>query len=134
MFIIKKFRLFITMLVLVALQGCATHPSPHGTPSTGFSADIHTPIGGIDASVGVHAVNGTAIAVGGPSRVVQQQGGRWEACEPTAARMQSSYAETLFQMASNGDPEKVDMDVTLTASDNMRTNGYNCWAKKSAGR
>lgn len=39
---------------LVSVSGCATHRSSHGGPSTGFVVHADTPIGGVDASIGVH--------------------------------------------------------------------------------
>lgn len=45
---------FLSIGLLFAMGGCATHGAPHGGPSVGFSADIDTPIGGVDGSIGVH--------------------------------------------------------------------------------
>lgn len=124
---LNKFRLFLTMLVLVALQGCATHTSPEGGPSYGFRGHVDTPFGGVDAQAGIHPVGGRAFV--GPS-APQQIRRNVEPCGPTYAAITSPAAEELFNLMSGGDESKVRNRVRLSASDNPRSANYNCSASK----
>ncbi len=102
--------------VLILVGGCATHRSPHGGPSMGLAIDVDTPLGGVDASVGVHHS-----MVGG--------GGHGGGCDAVLSAMQD--AQPLMDWATNGG-QGIQKKNAYGGASSGRRGGANCSASTNA--
>ena len=108
------------VLVLALMSGCATHRSPHGGPSTGLAVDVETPLGGVDASVGVHH----PMAGGGG-----YAGGRTGGCGAVLSAMEE--AQPLMDWATNGG-QGIQKKNAYGGASSGRRGGANCSASTNA--
>ena len=109
--IMKMISFVIAVLILVG--GCATHRSPHGGPSMGLAVDVDTPLGGVDASVGVHHP-----MVGGGGYA----GGRTGGCGAVLSAMED--AQPLMDWATNGGQGIQRKNASSGASGSRRGSAY----------
>ena len=109
------------VLVLVLMSGCATHRSLHGGPSTGLAVDVDTPLGGVDASIGVHNP-----MVGGGGHGGGRTGG---GCDAVLSAMEE--AQPLMDWATNGG-QGIQKKNAYGGASSGRRGGANCSASTNA--
>lgn len=113
-------------LFLVLVSGCATHRSPHGGPSMGLAVDVDTPIGGVDASIGVHNPMVGGGGRGGGYAVGGRTGG---GCGAVLAAMED--AQPLMDWATNGG-QGIQRKNAYGSASVGRRGGANCSATTNA--